>query len=158
MQNESMSSFIAWAKLFGYFLSVAIFDYLDIPQDQFYILWSLMVIDTITGVAKAWRLNAVQITSHTMWLGVVKKLLTLLLILSLALATKWVGLQMVHLLSGTLWILIIAELYSIIQNIYTFRTGVLLPEYDAISIVLKKLGDFMKRKIDDFLVKKSDQE
>lgn len=65
---------------------------------------------------------------------------------------------MVHLLSGTLWILIIAELYSIIQNIYTFRTGVLLPEYDAISIVLKKLGDFMKQKIDDFLTKKEGKE
>ena len=36
-------------------------------------------------------------------------------------------------------ILIMAEFYSIIQNVYAVRTGVILPEYDVISIALKRL-------------------
>ena len=32
-----------------------------------------------------------------------------------------------------------AEFYSIIQNVYAVRTGVILPEYDVISIALKRL-------------------
>ena len=36
-------------------------------------------------------------------------------------------------------VLIMAEFYSIIQNVYAVRTGVILPEYDVISIALKRL-------------------
>ena len=42
-----------------------------------------------------------------------------------------------------------AEGYSIIQNIYAFRTGKILPEYDVISTLLKKLGDFIILKINE---------
>lgn len=46
-------------------------------------------------------------------------------------------------------ILIMAEFYSIIQNVYAVRTGIMLPEYDAISIALKRLTGF----IQDFIEK-----
>ena len=46
-------------------------------------------------------------------------------------------------------ILIMAEFYSIIQNVYAVRTGVILPEYDAISIALKRLTGV----IQDFIEK-----
>jgi hypothetical protein len=36
-------------------------------------------------------------------------------------------------------VLIMAEFYSIIQNVYAVRTGIILPEYDVISIALKRL-------------------
>lgn len=42
-----------------------------------------------------------------------------------------------------------AEFYSIIQNVYAVRTGVILPEYDAISIALKRLTGV----IQDFIEK-----
>ena len=42
-----------------------------------------------------------------------------------------------------------AEFYSIIQNVYAVRTGIMLPEYDAISITLKRLTWF----IQDFIEK-----
>ena len=41
-------------------------------------------------------------------------------------------------------VLIMAEFYSIIQNVYAVRTGVILPEYDAISIALKRLTGFIQ--------------
>ena len=46
-------------------------------------------------------------------------------------------------------VLIMAEFYSIIQNVYAVRTGVILPEYDAISIALKRLTGV----IQDFIEK-----
>jgi hypothetical protein len=46
-------------------------------------------------------------------------------------------------------ILIMAEGYSSIQNIYAVRTGKILPEYDVISIILRKLSDFLKEKLDN---------
>jgi len=46
-------------------------------------------------------------------------------------------------------ILIMAEFYSIIQNVYAVRTGIILPEYDAISIALKRLTGV----IQDFIEK-----
>lgn len=45
-------------------------------------------------------------------------------------------------------ILIMAEFYSIIQNVYAIRTGIILPEYDAISLALKKLSAFIEKYID----------
>lgn len=42
-----------------------------------------------------------------------------------------------------------AEFYSIIQNVYAVRTGIILPEYDAISIALKRLTGV----IQDFIEK-----
>ena len=45
-------------------------------------------------------------------------------------------------------VLIMAEFYSIIQNVYAVRTGVILPEYDAISIALKKLTGFIQEFIE----------
>lgn len=54
-----------------------------------------------------------------------------------------------HVLEWGLSILIMAEGYSIIQNIYAFRTGKILPEYDVISTLLKKLGDFIILKINE---------
>lgn len=47
-------------------------------------------------------------------------------------------------------ILIMSEGYSALQNIYAVRTGVILPEYDVISIIIKKLGITIKDKLDSF--------
>lgn len=41
-----------------------------------------------------------------------------------------------------------SEFYSIIQNVYAIRTGIILPEYDAISIALKKLSQFVEDMIE----------
>lgn len=45
-------------------------------------------------------------------------------------------------------ILIMSEFYSIIQNVYAIRTGIVLTEYDAISVTLKKLASFIEGTIE----------
>jgi len=147
--NEGTSWIMEWVKTLGYFVSVFTFDYLNIPQEQLSILWGLMVLDTITGIAKAYKTNPKTITSHALWAGVLKKFVTVLVVYILAMIGKGIGIPPEHFVEWGLSILIMAEWYSALQNIYAVRTGVVLPEYDVISIILKKLGETIKNKIDN---------
>lgn len=147
--NDFTSVIVEWLKTFGYALSIFTFDYLWIPDKQLTILGVLMVIDVITGVAKAYWIDPRSITSHALAVWVLKKFLTVILVYTLALVGKWVNIPPAHFMEWGLSILIMAEWYSAIQNIYAVRTGKVLPEYDVISIILKKLSDFLKEKLDN---------
>lgn len=138
-----------WIKTFGYAVSIFSFDYLGIPDKQLTILWTLMVIDVITGIAKAYGIDPRSITSHALGIWVLKKFLIVILVYTLALVGKGVNIPPAHFMEWGLSILIMAEWYSAIQNIYAVRTGKVLPEYDVISIILKKLSDFLKEKLDN---------
>lgn len=107
-----------------------------------------MVIDFITGVGKQFRIDKRKITSHAAWIGGIKKIATLIAVFSIALIFKGIKLDGDAIISGMLAIFIMAEGYSIIQNVYAIRTGKVLPEFDAISLVLKSLGDYMKYRIE----------
>lgn len=147
--NEVTSWIMEWLKTFGYALSIFSFDYLWIPDKQLTILWVLMCIDVITGVGKAYWIDPRSITSHALRIGVLKKFLTVILVYTLALVGKGENIPPADFMEWWLSILIMAEWYSAIQNIYAVRTGKVLPEYDVISIILKKLGDFLKEKLDN---------
>lgn len=138
-----------WVKTLGYFVSVFTFDYLNIPQEQLSILGGLMLLDTITGIAKVYKTDPRSITSHALGAGVLKKFVTVLIVYVLAMIGKGIGIPPEHFVEWGLSILIMSEGYSTLQNIYAVRTGKILPEYDVISIILKKLGEFIKIKIDN---------
>lgn len=119
-----------------------------------------MVLDTFTGIAKVGKLDGRRaITSHNLSMGVIKKILVFCVVVGLAIMIKGtayvigVDFEGSGLLSLLLGILMIAEFYSICQNVYMFRTGVRVTEYDAISIIIKKLGEYLKDKVENFLVK-----
>ena len=107
-----------------------------------------MIIDFITGVGKQYRIDPVKITSHAAWLGAMKKIATLVSVLSVALILKGLGIEETKYLVAVVGIFIAAEGYSTIQNVYAIRTGNILPEFDVISIVLKALGDYFKQRIE----------
>lgn len=138
-----------WVKTLWYFISVFTFDYLSIPQEQLSILAGLMVLDTITGIAKVYKTDPRSITSHALGAGVLKKFVTVIIVYVLAMIGKGIGIPPEHFVEWGLSILIMSEGYSTLQNIYAVRTGKILPEYDVISIILKKLGEFIKEKIDN---------
>lgn len=109
-----------------------------------------MVIDTVTGISKAYTVNPQSITSHALGKGVLKKFITVILVYTMAILGMWVGIPPEHFMEWGLSILIMSEGYSALQNIYAVRTGVILPEYDVISIIIKKLGITIKDKLDSF--------
>lgn len=82
--NEVTSTIIEWVKTLGYFVTVFTFDYLGIPEQQLTILGMLMVIDTVTGISKAYTVNPQSITSHALGKGVLKKFITVILVYTMA--------------------------------------------------------------------------
>jgi len=140
---------IASIKTFWYVAVTSVLLYLNIPQESLWVLWSLMIIDTITGVAKQYKVESIGITSKRMTTGIVTKFVTFLCLLSGGLVINHFDLSPQYYIQTVMSILIMAEFYSIIQNVYAVRTGVILPEYDAISIALKRLTGV----IQDFIEK-----
>lgn len=148
MSLEWTGSVVAIAKTGGYIGAIAFFEYLGIPQTQLGILALLMIIDWFTGVSKQFVLNRKDITSQKAYIGIMKKLVTVMIVMIVALMFKGLDIVGDVYLKGVLSLLIMAETYSSIQNIYTVRTGKLLPEFDVISILLKSFGDVIKNKLE----------
>lgn len=154
IEGTSTATWIASFKTFGYFAAIGAFEYLAIPTEQLWILAILMIIDFITWVGKQYRIDPKQIKSHIAWLGAMKKVATMISILSIALVLKGLAIHETQYLVAMLSIFITSEWYSTIQNVYAIRTGKILPEFDVISIVIKNAWEFFKQKIEN-MVKKS---
>ena len=139
---------IATIKLSWYFWSFAMFEYLNISSEQLTILWILMVIDFILWIWKQWRINPREITSHKAWLWAMKKMTTMLVILAIWFAFRWIWFKdIMSYMQWMLSIIIMAEVYSIVQNAYTIRTGKIVKEYDVISLFLKSFWDLIQNMI-----------
>ena len=130
---------IASIKTFWYVAVTSVLVYFNIPQEALWILGSLMIIDTITGVAKQYRVESIWLTSKRMSIGIMAKFVTLMFLFSGWLVINFFKIEPDYYIQTVLSVLIMAEFYSIIQNVYAVRTGVILPEYDVISIALKRL-------------------
>jgi len=144
---------VSFLKLWWYATAIAIFEYLNIKDTQICILAILMIIDFIFWVWKQFILDKKDITSHKAWLWAVKKISTLILVLSFALMFKWIEIDWTFYITWVLAIFIMAETYSIIQNVYTIRTWKIATEYDVVSKIIKAIWDFIwetiDKKIDD---------
>lgn len=147
-------SILSYLKIAGYGLSVIVFESLGIQQTQIGILVILMLLDFITWIGKQYKIDASQITSHEAWLGIIKKILTLAIIFIVWLLFKGLWIDGTAYINWVLAILIMAEAYSSLQNIYAFRTGTVLPEYDVISILIKTVWNYLKEMIDKTVNKK----
>lgn len=153
MQSGSTFTGMISGKTAWYIAWVAIFEYLQIPQEQLSILAILMVVDFLTGIAKQYRINPQGIESHKAWIGIVKKICTIILIFSVALVIRGIGFEPQSYILIILSLLIVAEWYSIVQNIYSVHTGNRLSEYDAISAVIGWIWNFFIGIIETLLEK-----
>lgn len=145
---------LVWAKTVGYFVGMILFDKLSIPQDQFTSLGVLMIIDVITGYFKIKKEDPRNFRSRDLGDGIVGKMLVALLVISLAIAAQnGIHIDPKHFLEWSLGGLIVAEIYSIVQNVYIYKTGKMVEEYDAMSFLLKALREFLLRLL-KFIVKK----
>lgn len=125
-----------------------VLSYLEISQEPFTLFAILLIIDYLTGVMKA-KVVGISITSNKMKYGVISKLSLLLIPITIAIGAKAVGADSHHILLAGMYILIFSEVYSIIGNIYSIRTKEELPEYDAVSVIGKKIRTFLILKSGD---------
>lgn len=112
--------------------------YTGLPAEPAAILAVLMCVDFIAGISRAHALGE-TVTSHRMKVGAITKCGVLTVPLVMALTAKGLGSDFTWLVQWTVSVFILSETYSIIANIYAARTGILLPEFDAVSAVLKKV-------------------
>ena len=112
--------------------------YTGLPAEPAAILAVLMCVDFVAGISRAHALGE-SVTSHRMKVGAATKCGVLIVPLVMALTAKGLGSDFTWLVQWTVSVFILSETYSIIANIYAARTGIILPEFDAVSAVLKKV-------------------
>lgn len=144
----------SWVKIAWYVIAIWLFEYLSIEATQMLILAILMFIDTITWIAKIYKLNKQEITSHNLWAWVIKKILTMMFLFSFALMFKWLWIDWTVYIKFVLSILIMWEFYSITQNIYSYSTWKRVEEYDVIAFIIKSIWEQFLKIIEEKVWKK----
>lgn len=120
-------AFLAW-----------VITYTGLPAEPAAILGTLMAIDFFVGISKSHKIGR-SITSHRMRIGLMSKFGVLAIPLVLALAAKGLGVDFEWLVGWSISLFILSETYSIIANVYTFRTGQEIAEFDAVSMILRRI-------------------
>lgn len=142
MGNDTMS-ILSWIGngLLG--LAAWALMYTGLPAEPAAILMVLMLIDFVAGISRAHVLGE-QVTSRRMLAGALTKCGALTVPLVMALAAKGLGTDFTWIAGWTVSVFILSETYSIIANIYAAKTGVNMPEFDAVSAVLKKVRELVE--------------
>lgn len=148
MLDTTTSTSIAVLWNFIIALASGILAYLEISQEPFTLFAALLMIDYITGLAKAKTLGH-SITSNKMKYGLISKLSLLLIPIVVAIGAKAVGGDSHYVLMSGMYILIFSEVYSIIGNIYSTRTKEEFPEYDALAMIGKQIRNILLRQTGD---------
>lgn len=135
-----------------------LFNYYWINWEAFVILSVLLVADTALWISKSYVLyweEGSWFSSRKFKVWVISKLAIMLFVILLALATSqwtWDDTIANIVVSSTLWLLIVAEFISIVQNIIMIRTKEEIQEWDAVTAVLtyilSTLKGFISNKID----------
>lgn len=120
--------------------------YLGISPESIMVLAGVIVIDIITGVLKSAALHGWRsITSSKFSAGVLAKLLLILVPITLALGGKGVGLDMGLLVQGSITVLILSQVYSILGNIRSLQTLDDKNEFDAVAFIMRQLRDILEK-------------
>jgi len=131
---------------------VATLKFLGITPISAIVLIVFMVTDVITGMIRSYLLNGKDSVKSSVWeRGVLSKGLVILVPLGIGLAGKGVGLdaELPLVAQGIINIMIFAEMYSWIGNIYSIRTGKIKKEFDAMNYVLRAIQAMLKKFIKD---------
>ncbi len=131
-----------------------IFTYTGVNQEVFTILSILMILDIISGLAKAIIVKKHKPTSSRFVVGIISKLLVLTIPMVLGLSSKWIlGIDMRWFINIILSMLVLAETYSVLQNIISVRQRKEIQEYDALTGVLNFILAQVKNTIENTLKK-----
>lgn len=117
--------------------------FLGLDVTKLAILSLLMLFDLFTGVVKAY-VRKEDVTSRRLSAGFLSKIMMLLIPLTVALMAKGMDIDMRWFVTFTVSILIVAEAYSVVGNVYTIKTGEAVKEIDAVSAIVKALSRFLE--------------
>lgn len=119
--------------------------YLGLAPISIVVLITFIILDIIAGILKSSLLHGPQsIKSSILERGIVAKCLIIGIPLNIALAGKGISVDFSWFAQGTVTLLILAELYSIMGNFYAIRTGTERVEFDAVAYVAGGVRRFLK--------------
>lgn len=136
-------------KNFSYILIfIASIEYLGFKPEMLGVLGLLMIIDIITAIARVWLNEGGQnIRSAVLKRGITAKLLLWAGLFSVAIASKALGFEMHEFAQGTVSVIILGELYSVLGNIHSARTGAVKVEFDALAWMLGRVKEMLTKLI-----------
>ena len=116
---------------------IASIEWLGFNPQSLTIFGGLMLMDVVTGVARSIAVDkGNSFTSALLKRGLISKFLLLSALFSIALASKGLGYQVDILVQGAVNVLMLGELYSILGNVHSARTGLPKHEVDAVAWLL----------------------
>ena len=107
-------------------------------------LATLLVIDFLTGLIKAYVLDKSELKSYKAISGVIAKSMIILIPIVFLVIGKQVDYDLTGMVDAIITMLVLAESYSIIANIRSIITRKKVEEIDAISFVLKKISSIIE--------------
>lgn len=121
-------------------------EYLGFNPEALGILGILMILDIFTAIGRVWlNEGGRNIRSAVLKKGVTAKLLLITGLFAVALSSKSFGLDMQQFAQAVLSVLTLGELYSILGNIHSARTGEPKVEFDAVAWMLSKVKDMLSK-------------
>jgi hypothetical protein len=139
-------------KIATYAVVGGTFAYFGIPQEAYWVLAALILLDTFTGAIRALIVDARSFTSAALRNGALAKLLLLLIPVLLALLSKAVPAPADSLVlssvNGTIAVIALSEAYSILSNIGNILGKNGGSEMDGISFIISKLLALIKSVLD----------
>ena len=108
----------------------------------------VMLIDVITGIHRVYRNDgATAIASHPLLKGIGAKLMLMLVLLSVGATATIIGYEAAPYIQAAISVIALAELYSVVGNVYSARTGKPKVEFDAVAFILVKIRDLLDKYI-----------
>lgn len=120
------------------------FEYLGFDPEALTILSLLMLLDICTAVTRVWlNEGGQQIKSAVLKKGIAAKLLLLTGLFAVALCSKSLGFDIQNFAQAVVSVITLGELYSVLGNIHSARTGQVKVEFDAVAWMLSKVKDIL---------------
>lgn len=130
------SAYIIWACVWLIFWEEVLW---------FYILMSVLLFDTITWIAKAVRFGVFRSNDMIWWIISKIFMIWIVIMFAIIMQSKFPdSILPSHILSWLMWLLIVAEIISIIQNTMMVKTWVRIEEWDAVTFVLSTILNKLK--------------
>jgi len=127
---------------------VASLNFIGVVPQTMVLFAALMIIDLITGIIRSATNNGCRsIKSSVARNGIVAKMLLLLTVFSIGITSALLGYDAGTYVQAAIAILSLGELYSIIGNVHSTRTGKPKVEFDAVSVILQKVKAVLDKTI-----------
>lgn len=137
-------SFLTFMKNVGYVPMLL----LGLSGQSVLILAVFMLIDTFLGATRVGIVHGSQhVKSYKATVGLISKLFVLTVPLLTVWAGEGVGIDLHILATGTINVLILAQFYSILSNIYSIHLRKDVEEFDAVSFILRRVQGIIEKMI-----------